>query len=151
MRHLPLLLLAAVCAAVLPFQAIINGRLGQTLANPLLAALVSFSSGTVALILIIVAITPGWPNLPTGMNWDDVPPYLFTGGLLGAVFVTLVLMLVPRIGAANVLAAGVIGQLLTAVLIDHFRILGVPHSPISLAKLAGCGLLIAGMFLIQRG
>lgn len=150
MRELPLLLLAAACATVIPFQAIINGRLGQMVAHPLLAALVSFGCGTIALTAIVLATTPGWPRLPADLNWSDIPPYLFTGGLLGAVFVTLVLVLVPRIGAANVLAAGIVGQLLMSVVIDHFQILGVPHSPISAAKLAGCGLLIAGMLLIQR-
>jgi transporter family-2 protein len=146
-----LMLVAVVCAAVIPFQAIINGRLGQMLSNPLLAALVSFLSGTLALVLILFASTPGLPRLPDGLRWNDVPPYLFLGGLLGAVFVTAVLMLVPKLGAANVLAAGIVGQLLTSVVIDHWALLGVPHSPVTGVKLAGCGLLVAGLYLIQRG
>ncbi|MFV0444307.1 MAG: DMT family transporter [Planctomycetaceae bacterium] len=148
--RLLLLIIAAASAAVIPFQAIINARLGQLLTNPLLAALVSFTGGTVALSLILLVTTPGLPRLPTDLSWTDIPPYLLIGGLLGSVFVTAVLMLVPRLGAANVLAAAIVGQLLTAVAIDHYSVLHVPHSPITFSKLAGCGLLVAGLWLIQR-
>ncbi|MCA9053468.1 MAG: DMT family transporter [Planctomycetaceae bacterium] len=149
--RLLLMLAAAGCATVIPFQAIINGRLGQMVGNPLLAALISFAGGTLALSLILLVTTPGVPSLPQGLNWEDIPPYLLTGGLLGTVFVTAVLMLVPHIGAANVLAAAIVGQLLMSVVIDHFGILGIPQSPVSLLKVVGCATLVAGMFLIQRG
>jgi len=146
-----LMLVAAVCATVLPIQAIINGRLGQVLANPVLAALASFAIGSIALATFILLATPGWPRLPSGLGLADVPLYLLSGGILGAVYVTVVLMLVPRIGAANVVAAGLVGQLLMSMLVDHYAVLGVPQTSISLARLAGCGLLILGMLLIQRG
>jgi transporter family-2 protein len=149
--RLLLLLAASICATVIPFQAIINGRLGQLVANPLLAALVSFASGLVALAVIVFATTPGLPSLPRDLNWTDIPPYLFTGGMLGAIYVTVVLTLVPRIGAANVLAAGIVGQLIMSVVIDHYAVLGVPQNPVNLVKLAGCVLLVLGMLLIQRG
>ncbi len=151
MRTLMLMLLASVCATGIPFQAIINGRLGQMVGHPLLAALVSFVTGTCALSAILVVSTPGWPQLPRDLSWSDVPPYLFLGGLFGAMYVTVVLWLVPRIGAANVVAAGIAGQLVTSVVIDHFALLGVPQGSISLTKLAGCALLFGGMLLIQRG
>ena len=149
--RLLLMLIAAACATVIPFQAIINGRLGQMVSNPLLAALISFTGGTIALTLILLATTPGFPALPRDLTWTDIPPYLFTGGLLGAVFVTSVLMLVPRIGAANVLAAAIVGQLLMSVLVDHYGILGIPQSPVSGLKVAGCAMLVLGTLLIQRG
>lgn len=100
-----LLLLVAVAAGfVVPLQSIINGRLGHLLENPLLAALVSFAGGTVALSLIILVTTPGIPQIAT--EGKSFPWYLFTGGLFGAVFVTSVLTLVPRIGATNVARRG---------------------------------------------
>jgi transporter family-2 protein len=151
MRTSLFVLAAAVSAMVIPLQAIINGRLGQTVANPLLASLISFLAGTVVLTVILFATTPGLPALPKDLGWTDIPPYLFLGGVLGAVFVTAVLMLVPRIGAANVLAAGITGQLVMALIVDHFAILGVPQSSVSLTKIGGCLLLIGGMLLIQRG
>ncbi len=85
MRTLLLMGVAALAAVIIPFQAIINGRLGQLVQNPLLAALISFTGGTLVLGLMLVLTTPGIPAIPPGVR----PPwYLFTGGLLGAVFVT---------------------------------------------------------------
>lgn len=150
MRDVWLMILAAIAAAAIPFQAIINGRLGQVVANPFLAALISFFSGFTVLILILLASTPGLPSLPSGTTYGRIPWYLFTGGVLGAVFVTTVLMLVPRIGATNVIAATIVGQLLMSVIIEHFGLLGAPQSNVSLPRLAGCVLLIGGMLLIQR-
>jgi transporter family-2 protein len=151
MQTLLLMLVAAVCAVVIPIQAIVNGRLGQLLANPLLAALTSFLTGGMALLVVALGVTRGIPTLPKGLTIGDIPPYLLTGGCLGAVYVTVVLTLVPRIGAANVVAAGLVGQLITSVIIDHYAILGVPQSSVSLPRLLGCALLLAGMLLIQRG
>lgn len=149
MQTFLLMLVAVVAGFVVPIQSILNGRLGHLLANPFLAALVSFLGGTVALSIVVLVTTPGIPQVST--EGKSLPWYLFTGGLFGAVFVTSVLTLVPRIGATNVLAAAVVGQFIMALIIDHFGILGVPHINASPMRIAGCLLLITGMLLINRG
>lgn len=148
MRILLLMAVAMLAAAGTPVQAIINGRLGQLLNNPLLAALVSFIGGTLTLSVLVLVTTPGLPALPPGgsLRW-----YLFTGGLFGAIFVTTVLILVPRIGTANLIAATITGQLVASLIIDHFGWLNVPQNSISTTKIAGCLLLLVGVLLIQRG
>lgn len=147
MKDLLLMLLAALAACVIPVQAIVNGRLGSVVKNPFLAALISFSSGTFALILVTLIWSGGWPRFP---RWEKLPWYLYSGGLLGAVFVTVVLVLVPRIGAANVIAATIVGQLLMAICLDHWAPLGIPQHPLSALRVLGVLLLISGMWLIQR-
>lgn len=148
MRTLLLMGIAMLAAGIIPIQAIVNGRLGQEVQNPLLAALISFAGGTIALGLLLVVSTRGLPTVPQGA---ELPWFLWTGGLLGAVFVTVVLILVPKIGTANVLAAAIVGQLLMSLVVDHYSLLGVPQSSISLAKIGGVLLLVTGMLLIQRG
>lgn len=148
MRTLLLMLIAMLAAGVIPVQAIVNGRLGQEVQNPLLASLISFTGGTMLLCLLVLLSSGGWPAIPATAR---LPWYLFTGGLLGAVFVTAVLMLVPRIGTANLLAAAIVGQLLMSLIIDHFALLGMPQGSVSLSKLGGAALLVLGMLLIQRG
>ncbi len=148
MRTLLLMGCAALAAGVIPIQTTLNGRLGQLLANPLLASLVSFVGGTLALGLLLLVTTPGVPSIPQGVR---IPWYLLTGGFFGAVFVTTVLMLAPRIGITNVLAAAIAGQLIAALIIDHYGLMNLPQSSISLTKVLGCSLLIGGMLLIQRG
>lgn len=140
------MLVAFLAACVIPCQAIVNGRLGQLLQNPLLAALVSFVVGTITLTVLVLISTPGLPEWPTQVS---IPWYLLSGGLFGVIFVTVVLMLVPEIGTANLLAATVAGQLVMAMLIDHFAWLGVPRYPISPARVLGCLMLLGGLLLIQ--
>lgn len=146
MRDLLLMLVASMAAFVIPFQAIVNGRLGIALNNPLYAAFFSFLGGTVALSILLLVTTPGIPAWPQNAV---LPWYLFIGGLFGVVFVTTVLVVTPKIGPANVLAATVVGQLFMAIIIDHFGILGVPVIPVSLPRILGCLMLLGGLLLIQ--
>ncbi len=143
-----LMVITAVVAGLIPIQGIVNGRLGVVLGNPLLAALVSFLSGTIILVLIYTGMYGSVPRIPTD---GSVAWYLYTGGLIGCIYVTAVLMLVPIIGPANLLAASVVGQLFVALLVDHLGLFGIPQHSISLARILGAMLLIGGTWLIQRG
>ena len=66
-----------------------------------------------------------------------------------AVYIAISIMLLPRLGAAMVVALIVLGQMLGALAFDHFGLLGVPENPISVARLAGAALLVAGVVLIR--
>lgn len=146
MLQFSLMLLAALAAVVIPVQAKVNAGLGQSLQHPFLAALISFLGGTLALLLITAVWSRGWPRPVHGYprEW-----YLYTGGLLGVIYVVAVLMLVPKIGTANVLAAGVFGQMVTSLIVDHYGLLGMTRSPISTAKVVGVLLLVLGTILIK--
>ncbi|TWT63430.1 hypothetical protein Pan54_41830 [Rubinisphaera italica] len=146
MRDWMLMLIAGLAAAVIPFQAVVNGRLGRALEHPLYAAFFSFLGGTIALTILVLATTPGIPSWP---KENPTPWFYFIGGLLGVVFVTTILIVTPQIGPANVLAATVVGQLTMAIIIDHFGILGVPIIPVSLPRLLGVLMLFGGLLLIQ--
>ena len=140
------MLLAGLAACVIPFQAVVNGRLGQTLHYPLYAAFWSFLGGTIALVILVLTTTPGIPTWPKGAY---TPWFYFIGGPLGVVFVTTVLIVTPKIGPANVLTCTVAGQLVMAMIIDHFGILGVKVIPFSPYRIFGCLLLLVGVYLIQ--
>jgi bacterial/archaeal transporter family-2 protein len=79
------------------------------------------------------------------VNW-----YKYTGGLLGAFVVTVTLVSVSQIGAGNMFVLIVAGQLVTAVLMDHFGVLGLKHDPISLQKFIGICLLVTGAWLVNK-
>jgi transporter family-2 protein len=146
MKFLLLMFLAMLTGCLIPVQSIINGRLGTTLANPLLAALISFTTGTILLALVILAVPGGIPPWRSLMN---VPWILYVGGSMGAVFVTLTILLIPEIGPANVVAAAIVGQLGVALLLDHWGVLGIQQRPITWIRVLGALLLIVGTWLIQ--
>ena len=60
------------------------------------------------------------------------------------------MLLVPEVGTTTTLTSLVMGQLLMSVVIDHYGLFSFPKIEISLARIAGVALLIAGAVLIVR-
>ena len=140
------LYLAALLVGVgLVLQQAINADLKVALGSSFWAALISFAVGTAAVAAIVVALREPIPSLQTIAR---VPWYSWAGGLLGACFIVGGIILVPRLGAATVIALFVVGQLLASLAVDHVGLLGVPVHPATWPRLAGAALLIAGVALI---
>ena len=138
-------LLTAIVGGVLALQAPINAGLGRA-TGQLPAALVSFTVGTIVLVLI-VALAGEVSGLGSTF---EVRWYYLIGGILGAAYVTMALIAVRSIGAGGVAAATITGQLATAVVIDRLGILGLERTPLSAGRVAGVVLLFAGTFLVVR-
>ena len=138
--------LTAVVGGAIALQAPINSHLGKSVGT-FQAAFVSFAIGTI-LLGIIAALAKG--GLGTIGHARDVPLYYLTGGLLGAAYVTTVLVTVRTLGAGGVVAATIAGQLTMSVVVDHFGLLGVVKEPITAVRVAGIVLLAAGVYLIVR-
>jgi transporter family-2 protein len=138
--------LTAAAGGLIALQAPINSTLGRSVGT-FQAAFVSFAIGTVALALIAMLAKGGLAQVAEARHlaW-----YYLSGGLLGAVYVTSVLVTVRTLGAGGVTAATIAGQLTLSVVVDHFGWLGVERSPVSATRLAGVALLAAGVLLIVR-
>lgn len=143
--YLLLGLLAGLAAAS---QSPINARLAQTLGGlPLLAALLSFAIGTLALLALA-----GWRGqLGALAGLGSAPLWQLSGGLLGAVFVFITVSLVPKLGVATLFFLIVLGQIGGALLIDRLGLFGLPVRALSGPKLAGLALLLLGLLLFCFG
>jgi len=139
-------LLTAVTGGLVALQAPINSVLGRAIGT-WQAAFVSFAIGTVALALIAALAKGGLGQIGQARN---VGWLYLTGGLLGAVYITAVLVTVRSLGAGGVVAATIAGQLAISVAVDHFGLLGVERERVDVAKLAGIALLAAGTYLVVR-
>ncbi len=128
-------------------QATVNSKLAETVENPILAAFISFSVGTVALLIYILAAGIPLSNLTSAKN---APPLAWIGGFLGAFFVSVMATLVPRIGVALAFSLAIAGQMLVTLIVDHFGLLDVPVKEMSLTRFAGATLIIVGVILIRR-
>ncbi|UZP67024.1 DMT family transporter [Desulfovibrio mangrovi] len=139
--------LALLAGATLPTQAGINAQLQLHWAkHPAMASLVSFSVGTLALVLYCVAARIPLPSFAgSTTHW-----WHWVGGLLGAVFVTVVTFLAPRLGAATMVGLVIAGQMLASVSLDHFGLLGYAERPLSLMRLVGVAMLVGGVLIIRR-
>ena len=141
-----LAVLALAAGTCIPTQAGINARLSLWARSPVLAATISFLVGTVVLTGYVLATRLPLPALRSAAAQ---PWWLWSGGVLGAFFVAVTIYLAPRLGATNMLAWVLAGQMLAAMALDHFGLLGYPLHPLSLGRLAGIILLIAGVLLIR--
>ena len=140
-----LLVLTLAMGAMLPIQAALNGKLMRTFGHPVIGATISFLTGTLILLIYAFSIRSSFnPALIKETQW-----YHWVGGLIGAIYVTGIIVLIPRLGAGLAFALIVSGQLLMSVLMDHYGLLGVPVNPVNPAKLIGFCLLIVGVFLIR--
>ena len=142
-----LYLLAALGGSFLSLQAGINGQLRELLGTPFRASFVSFLVGTIPLFFL--ALSTRAP-LPTLRQLSSAPWWVWTGGLLGIFFVTFSILLPPRLGVAVYFALVVAGQLLMALVLDHFGWLGFERHPINPMRLLGAALLIAGVVIIRK-
>lgn len=140
-------LLSILAGVAVAFQTGVNSQLRTDTNNPVLTALISFLVGTVALIILYFVFFRQTPTFPSAYSFSW---WKFTGGLLGVFYVTGVVIAAPRIGAANALAFIVAGQFIAAIIIDHFGWMNLPIKSISLYRVAGIALLLAGVYLIQK-
>jgi bacterial/archaeal transporter family-2 protein len=136
--------LTIASSAVIAAQAPINSHLGRAVGT-FQAAFISFAIGTLALA-VIVSFSGGFGVIDLGaVRW-----YYLTGGLLGVVFVSTLLVTVRSLGAAGILAAGLGGQMTASVAIDRFGWLGVERTAITPLRIAGIALVAAGAWLVVR-
>lgn len=130
-----------------PIQAGVNAQLGRFIGNPLFAGLISFVVGTLTMLTLMLLGRASWPTLE---SFSSVPWWAWCGGMFGAVFVLGTLLIAPRLGATTMLGLIVAGQLTSSLIFDQFGWVGYPHHPISVMRLVGVGLLVLGVFLVQR-
>lgn len=146
MLRLFLLLLGIVAGAVLPIQASLNARVGQVAGSPIVGALVSFGIGSLALLGVVLV---QGASLRQVAQLRALPPLTLAGGLLGAFYVAVVTMLAPRLGATLTVGLVVVGQLLLALMLDQFGLLGLPLHPTTWLRGLGVLLLLVGVWLIR--
>jgi transporter family-2 protein len=139
-------LLTAFTGGLVALQAPINSVLGRAIGT-WQAAFVSFAIGTVALAIIASLATGGLSQV-AGVR--DVSLVYLTGGLLGAAYVTSILVAVRTLGAGGVVAATIAGQLAVSVVVDHYGLIGVTKQPVTLARVVGVALLGLGTYLVVR-
>ena len=140
------LLFAVVAGAGVAIQAAINSRLRFILGAPVWAASTQFVIGLVALAVVALASRQPMPSADTLAR---TPWWMWTGGLFGAAFIFMTVVATPRLGAALMLGGVIVGQLAAALVIDHYGLFGAEVIPVSVMRLAGVALLVAGVVLIR--
>ncbi|AFZ58783.1 DMT family transporter [Anabaena cylindrica FACHB-243] len=124
----------------------VNARLKTILHSPIAAATINFVVGFSILTLLLglgifkpyklelIYITPWWA---------------FLGGLLGAIFVTLSTLIVPKLGLTTTTLVVVFSQMLMSIVIDQLGWFGAMKYPITTPKIFGITTLIVAIVINQ--
>ena len=138
--------LALIGGIAIALQVTINAQLSRAVGHPLTAALMSVGVSAVCMIGALVALRI---PVPSRGALAGLPPWLWAGGALGAIYVTLSILAVPRLGAAVLVALAVTGQLVTALVLDHVGGFGLAAHGITLWRVVGAVFLVVGVILVR--
>ena len=140
------LVVALGTGAAIAVQALANSRLRLALGTPVWAAIAQFIVGLAALVAI-AALTRQPAPVMGGLS--RMPWWGWVGGAVGALFIVVSIVLTPRLGTALTLATITVGQLVAALVLDHYGLLGAPVVRLSVTRVLGAGFLLAGIALMR--
>ncbi|MDQ7200409.1 DMT family transporter [Staphylococcus pseudintermedius] len=143
-----LLILGLVAGAVIPVQTSINSRLSRFTQSSLYASAISFTVGTLLLVILNFILNP---HLMTAEAFGHYhfDYYWYVGGLMGVIYLTGNMILLPRIGASLTVVTTITGQILMSVLIDTFGWFNVDVQALHVMKVLGIVLLLIGIILMN--
>ncbi len=140
------LVIVFAAGCFLPIQAGLNNKMGKSLENPVYASLISFIIGvfSVGTYILLTKQDVSWAGLKTA------PAYVWLAGVLGAFYVTAIILAFPKIGPALTFGLVVAGQMIISILLDHFKILVEEQHPINIWRIVGVILIVGGVVLIRK-
>jgi transporter family-2 protein len=80
----------------------------------------------------------------------SAPPQAWLGGILGAFYVTVIILAFPKLGPALTFGLIVLGQMVISLVLDHFHILVPQQHSINLWRIAGVALIVVGVVILRK-
>jgi transporter family-2 protein len=143
---LHLLIVTMLLGVVLAVHLAMNGKVGSVIGNARVANALFWCIGAFTAFVIGAS---GWQAGALG-PLKQVHPLLLTAGAIGACLVFAIAWLIPEAGAGPVMITLLVGQIVGGIVLSHFGWLGLPVQPVTLMKVVGVLLMIAGTFLATR-
>lgn len=137
----------ALVGATLALQVGMAGTMRGHVGSPMAAALVNFAVGT---MFLVVAVALGRGSLAGIAQAGAAPWWAWCAGILGGLYITASAALGATLGGATFIALIVAGQMIAALALDHYGLLGFPVRPLDAWRIGGALLVIAGMALLAR-
>src|SRR4030042_913998 len=107
------------------FMGIMDQRIGSKE-----SVFITYASGGILAAVMMIAARGGHLNA-----WQNVPWYALTAGALGLVIVGTIGYTVPRLGLTMAFTVIVASQLVVAVMLDHFGLLGAAVRTLDLTRI----------------
>lgn len=140
---------AFAAGAGIPIMAVLNSGLARALGSAPAAVVVLLVVGLSAAIVVLGLTSNATGSASAVLEVAKAPWYLATGGLIFVFYIFSVTLLVPRFGVANTILCVVVAQIAVSAIIDHFGLFGLPVRAVDGMRLAGIGLVLAGLVVTQ--
>jgi transporter family-2 protein len=141
------LALGLITGALIPIQASTNAAFSKHIGTPIITGLMVFVIGLIGMILFILISRSSFPSF---QQLSSSPFYSYLGGIIVATYVVMITILVPRLGVGTAIALIVTGQIICAVVIDHFGFFNIQIRSINPIRISGVLLMIAGIYLVMK-
>lgn len=140
-------LIALAAGAANPFQSGTNAQLNKQLSQPVWAGIWVYATGLLGMLLVQLVLRQPTPG---GQTIAAVKPWAWIGGLISIASTMAGLMLAQKMGAGIFTGLTLTASLVASVVLDQFGLIGFAQRTASPARLVGCGLMIAGAWMISR-
>ncbi len=138
---------ALLAGAANPFQSGTNAQLNKQLGAPLWATVVVYVTGLLGVLLVLLFARERLPAAEQvmGVNW-----WAWLGGLISIASTMAGLMLAQKLGSGVFTGLSLTASLVMSVMLDHMGWIGFKQHTASPARLAGCALMVAGVWMVSR-
>jgi len=147
MEYAVLIAFTCIVGMLLPIQAAANAGVSRYFGDVAYAVLISFIVGII-LVSCYILITK--PTLNSNLSCSQIPSYILFGGLISVIYTAAITFLSPRLGVGNTLFVIIVGQMMAALIVDHFGVMGSLTHEIDRKRIIGVVLMIVGVFLARK-
>lgn len=136
--------LAGMLSAI---QQAINGRMGTVVHSPVQATFISFIISWFVILIVTLAVDHK-VHIPL-TAFKQMPKWGWIGGVLGATFVLMTVILVPEIGAGLTVTTSLIGQIFGSVLVTQMGLWRSAKSQVKRLQVVGIIIMLVGVLIIK--
>jgi transporter family-2 protein len=140
-------LIAIASGAANPLQSGANAELNKQIASPLWAGIFVYATGLLGLLLAQLILRQAFPATDRLLT---VKAWAWLGGLISIASTLAGLTLAQRLGSGVFTGLTVTASIVTSVLLDHLGWVGFRQHSASPARLAGCTLMVIGLWMVAK-
>ena len=129
----------------IPIMAAMTSSLGKHLSSPVAASAFAFFIAFCNTLLALMITDKSFVK-----QIASVPKYLFVAGAFVAFYVLSISFVAPHFGIGNAIFFVLLGQLLSAAIIDHYGIFGAQINHLSTMRVSGILVMVFGVWLTQN-
>lgn len=151
-------ILGIIIGMGIPIQSVANKQIWEKLDSSLLSLVLASGIGFVFILALTLLENIGarFLNLIPLNNgyslnrFSSIPWWGWSGGILSVLATFISMIGLEKVGAASMIVSLIVGQLICALMIDHFGWLSLEQNPMSAWKIGGLCLLVGGVCLLQK-